>query len=114
MVGWLGGKSENGLRADAANWTWAKGRGEVGPCAGFLYLFLFYFSFAYLSKLQTLVLKFKSIDKFHIQIKCTNKSANMKEYKYSCIFFIIVHILFFCFSPFFSFYNLWFEYPLLN
>jgi hypothetical protein len=87
-------------RADAANWTWAKGMGEVSPCIGFLYLFLFYYSFAILSKFQTLVLKFKSVDKFHTQIKCTTKSANMKEYDYSCIFFIIVHILFLLFFSF--------------
>jgi hypothetical protein len=86
--------------ADAVNWTWAKGRREVGPCTGFLYLFLFYFSFAILLKFQTLVLKFKAVDKFHTQIKCTTKSANMKEYNYSCIFFIIVHILFLLFFSF--------------
>jgi hypothetical protein len=81
-------------------------QGKVGPCAGFLYLFLFCFSFAIPSKFQTLVLKFKSVDKFHTQIKCTNKSVLMKSmylFIYSC-FFIVYCFPFLPFSFPYPFY----------
>jgi hypothetical protein len=65
----------------------------------------YYFCFAILSKFQTLVFKFEFVGEFHTQIKCTIKSANMKEYFYSCIFFFIVYILclLFLFSFFYTF-----------
>jgi hypothetical protein len=62
------------------------------------FLFFYYFCFAFLSQFQILVFEFKFVGESHTQIKCTNKSANMAEYIYSCIFFFILYILFLLFS----------------
>jgi hypothetical protein len=61
----------------------------------------FLLCFAFLSPFQNLLFEFKFVVEFHTQIKCTNKSANMKKYIYSYIFFLIVYILF-LFFPFLS------------
>jgi hypothetical protein len=61
--------------------------------------------FAFLYPFQNLIFEFEFAGEFHQQIKCTNKSANMKEYIYSCIFFFIVYILFLLFSFLLPFSN---------
>jgi hypothetical protein len=83
----------------ACAWGWLVGRAwGFGP-EGVSLFYPFLLCFAFLSPFQNLLFEFDV--EFHTQIKCTNKSANMKKYIYSYIFFLIVYILF-LFFPFLS------------
>jgi hypothetical protein len=65
----------------------------------FFSFFLYYFYiFFVLLCFQNMIFEFKFVCGFHTEIKCINKSTNMKGYIYSCIFFLIVYIIFLLFS----------------
>jgi hypothetical protein len=83
------------------------------PVSAFSFLFLYYFYF--LLCFQNMIFEFKFVCGFHTEIKCINKSTNMKGYIYSCIFFLIVYILFLLFSfPFLHFQILIFKLKLVS
>jgi hypothetical protein len=67
--------------------------GEKSAHAQFFFIVFFSISvLPFFPNFKLWFFKFKFVDEFHAQIKCTNKSANMKKYNFSCIFFIIMYI----------------------